>query len=96
MIRAIGVSNFYPDRLVDICSFANIRPMVNQVEIHPLHAQKNSMECMRKYDVQPEAWASFREGRGGMLENSAVAEIAARHNKRRHRSSCGGICSAVW
>ena len=81
VIRAIGVSNFYPDRLVDICSFANIRPMVNQVEIHPLHAQKNSIEWMRKYDVQPEAWAPFGEGRGDMFENSTLAEIAARHNK---------------
>lgn len=54
-VRAIGVSNFYPDRLVDICSFARIKPMVNQVEIHPHNRQQEALKWMEKYGVQPEA-----------------------------------------
>ena len=65
VIKAIGVSNFYPDRLVDICSFARIKPMVNQVETHPHNQQIEAHEWMKKYGVQHEAWAPFGEGRGG-------------------------------
>jgi len=61
-IRSIGVSNFYPDRLVDLCSFARICPMVNQVELHPLHQQNEARKWMEKYGVQVEAWAPFGEG----------------------------------
>ena len=61
-IRAIGVSNFYPDRLVDICAFARIKPMVNQVEVHPFHQQTEAKKWMDKYGVQIEAWAPFGEG----------------------------------
>lgn len=80
-IRAIGVSNFYPDRLVDFCSFNRIQPMVNQVETHIFHQQKTAKEWMDKYGVQMEAWAPFGEGRGGTFDNPAVAEIAAAHGK---------------
>lgn len=80
-IRAIGVSNFYPDRLVDLCSFARIRPMVNQVEVHPLNQQTEAKKWMEKYGVQIEAWAPFGEGRGGLFENPVLAQIAAGYGK---------------
>ncbi|MGM9619345.1 MAG: aldo/keto reductase [Oscillospiraceae bacterium] len=80
-LRAIGVSNFYADRLVDFASFNRIRPMVNQVETHIFNQQKTAKEWMEKYGVQIEAWAPFGEGRGGTFENPVVAGIAAKHGK---------------
>lgn len=80
-IRAIGISNFYPDRVVDICSFARIRPMVNQVETHPFNQQIEAQKWMEKYGVQIEAWAPFGEGRGGLFTNETIAEIAKKYNK---------------
>ena len=80
-VRAIGVSNFYPDRLVDICSFARIKPMVNQVEIHPHNQQQEALKWMEKYGVQPEAWAPFGEGRGGMFEEEKIRAIAEKYGK---------------
>lgn len=80
-IRAIGVSNFYPDRLVDIASFPSVRPMVNQVETHPFNQQIAAKKYMDKYGVQIEAWAPFGEGRGGLFENPVLDEIAQKHKK---------------
>ncbi len=80
-LRAIGVSNFYPDRLVDIASFARIRPMVNQVETHPHNQQIEAKKWMDKYDVQIEAWAPFGEGRGGLFENEVLKAIGAPYGK---------------
>lgn len=80
-IRAIGISNFYPDRMVDIASFARIRPMVNQVEVHPFNQQIVAKQYMDKYGVQMEAWAPFGEGRGGLFENEALRAIGAKHGK---------------
>lgn len=81
VIKAIGVSNFYPDRLVDICSFARIKPMVNQVETHPHNQQIEAHEWMEKYGVQHEAWAPFGEGRGGMFEEPLLVEIGKKYGK---------------
>lgn len=80
-IRAIGVSNFYPDRLVDLCSFARIKPMVNQIETHPLFQRHEDQEWMRKYGVQHEAWASFGEGRGDLFTNPTLSEIGEKYRK---------------
>lgn len=80
-LRAIGVSNFYPDRLVDLASFARIRPMVNQVEIHPYHQQTEALGWMKKYGVQPEAWAPFGEGRGGLFTDPVLTGIGKRYGK---------------
>lgn len=80
-LRAIGVSNFYPDRVVDICSFARIKPMVNQVETHPFNQQVEAQKWMEKYGVQIEAWAPFGEGRGNMFANETIARIAVRYGK---------------
>lgn len=80
-IRAIGISNFYADRMVDIASFAKVRPAVNQIEIHPHHQQAEQLAWAKKYDIQPEAWAPFGEGRGGLFENETLAEIGAKYHK---------------
>lgn len=80
-IRAIGISNFYPDRMVDIASFARIRPMVNQVETHPYNQQHEAKKWMDKYGVQIEAWAPFGEGRGGLFENDVLRKIGEKYGK---------------
>lgn len=80
-LRAIGVSNFYPDRLVDMALFNRVKPMVNQVETHPFHQQTEAKKWMEQYGVQIEAWAPFGEGRGGLFENPVLAEIAEKHKK---------------
>ena len=80
-LRAIGVSNFYPDRLVDIASFARIAPMVNQVETHPHNQQTEAKKWMDKYNIQHEAWAPFGEGRNGLFEDLTLAEIGAKYGK---------------
>ena len=80
-LKAIGVSNFYPDRLVDICSFSRIKPMVNQVETHVLNQQTEAKKWMDKYGVQIEAWAPFGEGRGGLFQNEVLAGIGAKYGK---------------
>ncbi len=81
ILRAIGVSNFYPDRLVDIANFAEICPMVNQVETHVLNQQTEAKKWMDKYHVQIEAWAPFGEGRGGLFTNPTLTEIGAKYRK---------------
>lgn len=80
-LRAIGISNFYPDRMVDIASFARICPMVNQVETHPYNQQVLAKEYMDKYGVQMEAWAPFGEGRGGLFEDTVLQAISAKYGK---------------
>lgn len=80
-LRAIGVSNFYPDRLVDIASFARIKPMVNQIETHPLNQQIEAHEWLKKYGVIHEAWTPFGEGRGNMFTNPVLQEIGKKYDK---------------
>ncbi|MCM1271063.1 MAG: aldo/keto reductase [Ruminococcus flavefaciens] len=81
VLKAIGVSNFYPDRLVDIANFADIVPMVNQVETHVLNQQTEAKKWMDKYEVQIEAWAPFGEGRGGLFENHVLTAIGEKYGK---------------
>ena len=80
-IRAIGGSNFYPDRLVDLCVNAEIIPAVNQVECHPFFQQKDALKVMKEYGVQPEAWGPFAEGKNNFFQNPILAEIAAKYGK---------------
>lgn len=80
-IRAIGISNFYADRMIDIVSFSRIKPQINQIEIHPHNQQVVSKEWHDKYAVQLEAWAPFGEGRGNMFELPELKEIAAKYHK---------------
>lgn len=80
-IRAIGISNFYADRMIDIASFARSVPQVNQVETHPFNQQTEAKKYMDKYGVQIEAWAPFGEGRGDMFTNPVIAEIGSKYGK---------------
>ena len=80
-IRAIGVSNFYPDRLVDLCVNAEIIPAVNQVECHPFFQQKDALKVMKEYGVQLEAWGPFAEVKNNFFKNPIIAEIAAKYGK---------------
>lgn len=77
-VRAIGVSNFYPDRLTDLCGFSEVPPMVNQVETHPLFQQTGAHETMRRLGVVHESWAPFGEGRGGLFDNEVIRSIGQR------------------
>ena len=80
-VRAIGVSNFYPDRLVDLCMFAKIKPMVNQIEVNVFNQQVEAKKWADKYGVVLEAWAPFAEGRNNMFHNEVIQAIGEKHNK---------------
>lgn len=81
-IKAIGVSNFYPDRLTDICMFdRKVIPAVNQVEVNPYNAQWFAQENMEKHGVKMEAWAPFGEGRNNLFTNETLVSISKKYNK---------------
>lgn len=81
-IKAIGVSNFYPDRLTDICMFdRKVIPAVNQVEVNPFNAQWFAQENMEKHGVKMEAWAPFGEGRNNLFTNETLVSIGKKYNK---------------
>lgn len=80
-IRAIGVSNFYPDRLVDFVLHNEIAPAVNQIEIHPFHSQDDAQAILRDYAVQAEAWGPFAEGKNELFTNDVLAGIGRKHGK---------------
>ena len=80
-IRAIGVSNFYPDRLQDLILHNEVAPAVNQVETHPFHQQTAAAEFMRTKGVQIESWAPFAEGKNGLFSNEVLLAVAARYKK---------------
>lgn len=80
-VRAIGVCNFYPERLADLCLNARIKPMVNQVELHPFFAQTGALETMKEFGVQPEAWGPMAEGKHGIFTHPVLTEIGAKYGK---------------
>jgi diketogulonate reductase-like aldo/keto reductase len=80
-IRAVGVSNFYPDRFVDIAHFAEIKPAVNQVELHVFQQQQQAREIMKKYNTQPMSWGPFAEGRNNFFQNETLQKIGEKHHK---------------
>ena len=80
-IRAIGVCNFYPERLADLCVNAKIVPMVNQVELHPFFAQGDALENMKNFGVQPEAWGPLAEGKHGIFTHPVLTEIGKKYGK---------------
>ena len=80
-IKAIGVSNFYPDRLVDLCLDTDVIPAVNQVEVNPFHQQDLALQYNKKYGVQLEAWAPFAEGKNGIFTNETLMEIGKKYHK---------------
>lgn len=80
-IRAIGVCNFLPDRLIDLCYNVKIKPQINQIERHPHYQRTDELTLMRELGVQPEAWAPFAEGLKGMFSEQALREIGEKHGK---------------
>ena len=80
-IKAIGVCNFLPDRLVDLILSHNIIPAVNQIELHLLCQQQELLKLMKKYDIKPMAWAPFIEGKEKIFENPLLISLAKKYNK---------------
>ena len=80
-IKAIGVSNFYPDRLVDFIMNNEVVPAVNQVETHPFNQQVKANEIMKEYGVQIESWGPFAEGKNGIFTNEILSKIGKKYNK---------------
>ena len=81
-LRAIGVSNFYPERLIDVALLAEVVPAVNQIETHPFRQQDAAHEVMASLGVAHEAWAPFAEGKNGVFTNPVLAAIGEKHGKR--------------
>ena len=79
--RAIGVSNFYPDRFIDLSHFCEVQPAVNQVETHVFQQQKVAREIMKKYHAQIMSWGPFAEGRNNYFQNETLKEIGAKYGK---------------
>ena len=80
-VRAIGVSNFYPDRFVDLANFVEIKPAINQIETHVFQQQKEARKYLDKYNTQIMAWGPFAEGKNNMFKNETLVEIGQRYNK---------------
>lgn len=80
-LRAIGVSNFHPDRLMDLSVFNEVTPAVNQVEVNPFHQQIEAVAFMREHGVQAQAWAPFAEGRNNLFQNAVLGALAEKHGK---------------
>ena len=80
-IRAIGLSNFYPDRLIDLIKFNEVVPAVNQVETHVFNQQVKAQEIMNKYGVQIQAWAPFAEGKNKLFSNETLKAVGDKYNK---------------
>ena len=78
-VRAIGVSNFYPDRFVDLCRFVDVKPAVNQVETHVFNQQKEARKYMEKYGTQIMAWGPFAEGKNNMFQNETLVSIGEKY-----------------
>ncbi len=80
-IRAIGVSNFHPDRIMDLILHNTIKPAVNQIETHPFHQQVETQRFLKDNDVQIESWGPFAEGRNNIFQNEVLRSIGAKYNK---------------
>ena len=80
-IRAIGVSNFHPDRLADLIAFNNVVPAVNQIEVNPFNQQLHAVPWMQSHDIQPEAWAPFAEGKNGLFQHPVLTAIGQKYGK---------------
>lgn len=80
-VRAIGVSNFQGDRLLDLCQCAEIAPAVDQLELHPYYQRAGELALLAELGVRPQAWAPFAEGLGGLFDDPTLTEVAARHGR---------------
>ena len=95
-LRAIGVCNCYPHVLADICETVEVTPAVNQVELHPFFQQPEALKLMAEYDVVPEAWGPFAEGKHGIFTNPVLVEIGQSTASPPPRWRCGGTSTAAW
>ena len=80
-VRAIGVCNFSPERVVDLCMNHEITPAVNQIEIHPFYQQQEALHVMRQYGVQPQAWGPLSEGQKDIFNHKVLSKVAKKHQK---------------
>ena len=80
-LKAIGVCNFYPNRLADFCETVEIKPAVNQVELHPFFQQESALALMRQYGVVPEAWGPFAESNHGIFTHPVLTAIGRKYGK---------------
>lgn len=80
-LRAIGVCNFYPARLADLCETVEVKPAVDQVELHPFFQQENALALMKEYGVHPEAWGPFAEGNHGIFTHPVLTKIGEKYGK---------------
>ena len=80
-IRAIGVSNFQPDRLMDLISYNRIAPMVNQIETHPFHQQLENQKFLQENGVQHESWGPFAEGKNDLFKNALLSSLGQKYHK---------------
>ena len=80
-LKAIGVCNFYPNRLADLCETVEVKPAVNQVELHPFFQQENALALMKQYGVHPEAWGPFAEGNHGIFTHPVLSAIGQKYGK---------------
>lgn len=80
-LKAIGVCNFYPNRLADLCETVDVIPAVNQVELHPFFQQEDALILMKEYGVMPEAWGPFAEGKHGIFTHPVMTEIGQKYGK---------------
>ena len=81
VVRAIGVCNFYPHVLADMCETVEVIPAVNQVELHPFFQQENALSLMKEYGVIPEAWGPFAEGNHGIFTHPLLSKIGDKYGK---------------
>ena len=88
--RAIGVSNFHPDRIMDLMLHNQVVPAVNQVETHPFCQQVETQKFLQENKVQIESWGPFAEGRNNIFQNELLLSLPANTKKRWHRSFCAG------
>ena len=87
-IRAIGVSNFYPDRLTDLIMHNEVVPAVNQIETHPFFQRTEYQALMREKGVQIESWGPFAEGRNGFFQNAVLVELGKKYGKSAAQVRC--------
>ncbi|KAF2081024.1 aldo/keto reductase [Flavobacterium sharifuzzamanii] len=80
-IKAIGISNFDPAQLADLLSYAQVKPVVNQIETHAYYQQTNDYKVLKQDNIQMQAWAPFAEGRNGLFTNEVLTQIAKKHGK---------------
>jgi Aldo/keto reductases, related to diketogulonate reductase len=80
-VRSIGISNFYPDRFIDLYHFSNVKPMVNQIETHPFFQRNYDHKYMEKYNIAHESWGPFAEGRNNLFSNPTLKEIGEKYGK---------------